>query len=253
MGGQIKILGISASTRQGNSEYLLDVVLEAAKEAYPDLVKTEKYTFVGKKINPCIACYACMNNKGECVLKDNFQELRDKWIDADVVIYSVPVYTLGIPGMLKNFFDRLANSLAFKYWKSDKMPVAQKYLKVIGAVAQGMHIFSGQELAIINIITHALAMGCIPVTGDMWDSYIGVGGWTKLRLSRKAIRENYEQGEPVTQVTIRAAKSLGIRAVETALILRSGLVDKKDILKSSDVYTFIREKLKLLEGGKVEG
>lgn len=48
-----------------------------------------------------------MTVKGE----DGFEELCDRWAAADAVIYSVPVYHLGISGQLKCFIDRLGNSL----------------------------------------------------------------------------------------------------------------------------------------------
>ena len=56
----IKVLGISGSPRKkGNSNYLLEIALEAAKEIAPEMVETELYSISGKTFNPCDACNQC--------------------------------------------------------------------------------------------------------------------------------------------------------------------------------------------------
>ena len=42
-------------------------------------------------------CQGCMRD-GTCLMRDDFAPLQEKWLAADVVIYSVPVYHMGIPG-----------------------------------------------------------------------------------------------------------------------------------------------------------
>lgn len=134
--GSIKVLGIAGSPRHGNSEYLLECALEAANGAAPDLVQSEFYGLVGKKFAGCLSCLKCADMKGECVQKDSFQELRDKWHEADVILYSVPVYHMCIPGQLRCFIDRLGNS-SYCYYNMS----VPKVTKVVGAITQGMHIF----------------------------------------------------------------------------------------------------------------
>jgi multimeric flavodoxin WrbA len=108
---KVRLLGISASPRKlGNSRYLLERSLEAAEQAAPDRVRSELYSLAGKQIAPCISCFRC-RDLGDCAIADDFQDLRDKWAEADAIIYSVPVYHMGIPGQLKCFIDRLGNTL----------------------------------------------------------------------------------------------------------------------------------------------
>lgn len=131
----INVLGISGSPRDGNSRYLLKEALKAAQDVDAKTVMIDEYSFRGKKFSPCIACFRCdgdeKRRKGECVIKDDFQALRDKWVGADVVIYSVPVYHVGIPGQLKCFMDRLGNTVG-KYYNVS----SPRHLKVIGAIAR---------------------------------------------------------------------------------------------------------------------
>ena len=78
----IHILGISGSPRKmGNSRYLLDVMLDSAKEYAPDLVRNEVYSISGKTFLPCDACDQCHDQLGFCrQTDDDFGELRDKWL-----------------------------------------------------------------------------------------------------------------------------------------------------------------------------
>jgi multimeric flavodoxin WrbA len=87
----IKVLGISGSPRKkGNSVYLLERALTAATYVAPEAVQPESYPLAGKKISGCISCFKCME-KQDCIIEDDFQALRDKWIEADALLYSIPV------------------------------------------------------------------------------------------------------------------------------------------------------------------
>ncbi|BEQ16908.1 flavodoxin family protein [Desulfoferula mesophila] len=216
----LRVLGISGSPRNGNSKYLLSMALEAAKEVNDKLVVTELFSFKGKKFEPCNSCFSCAKEKnyGECIIKDDFQELREKWMQADAVIYSVPVYHVSIPGQLKCFIDRLGNS-----GKKIKDVAAPKFMKSVGAIAQGSHLFGGQELAITFLLHHAVLMNCIPVSGDGWQSYLGAAGWTITKRDRTAIENDFGENERDAEITVQAARTLGMRVTEMALILRQGM------------------------------
>ena len=154
---------------------------------------------------------------GNCYIEDDFGALRDKWAVADAIIYSIPVYHLGIPGQLKCFIDRLGNSL-WSYYGG----LVAKSLRVSGAITQGAHLFAGQEMAATALIQHALVMGGIPVSGDPWESYIGAAGWTRCGERKDALRNLADAGEEDAQIAVRAAKSLGRRVAQMALLVRAG-------------------------------
>jgi len=214
---KIKLLGISASPRKtGNSRYLLERALQAAKKAAPGSAESELYSIAGKEIGPCISCFRCAK-LGDCATEDDFQELRDKWVTADALIYSVPVYHLGIPGQLKCFIDRLGNTLYFYYGGQ-----VSKNLKTVGVVAQGSHIFAGQEQVITTPINHAVLLSCVRVAGDPWQSYIGAAGWTRNEMGKDSLRRLHEKGEADAKVAVAAAESLGKRVVQMALVLKAG-------------------------------
>lgn len=212
---EIKVLGISCSPRKGNSLYMLDKAVEA-ETTFP--VSIEKYSFMGKKIGPCISCHKCVKNGGVCIVNDDYEDLRQKWINADVILYSFPVYHVGIPGQLKCFFDRLGNSF-YGYYSVSSI----RHLKVIGALTSGCHFFGGQELAMNQIIQHAVLLNSLPVSGDGWHSYIGAAAWTNNDTERNSLQKLHESGDLDASIGITAAQSVYKRCVDIAAIVKTGV------------------------------
>jgi multimeric flavodoxin WrbA len=229
---KIRVLGIAGSPRRkGNSEFLLEKALKAAKSAAPEHVETESYSMAGKKIAGCISCLKCAELKGECVQKDDFQYLRDRWHEADVVLYSIPVYHMCIPGQLRCFIDRLGNA-SYCYYDM----AVPKVMKVIGAIAQGMHIFSGQENVMMQVINHALVMGCVPVAGDGPECYIGAGGWTSNDFEKDALKTQVAHEQLDATIAVSGTRSLAKRAVELSLMLKSGAEINRERLGKDPMY-----------------
>jgi multimeric flavodoxin WrbA len=236
------ILGINGSPRDGNSLFLLKEALQAAREVDPERIQVVEYSFRGKKFNPCVGCFRCVEEKslGECVIKDDFQHLRDLWLKADVILYSVPVYHVGIPGQVKCFIDRLGNTIN-RYYRL----TSPRFLKVIGAIAQGTHFAAGQELAVTFLLHHAVLKNCLPVSGDGWESYLGACGWTRNDRSKEAIRKLHEAGELDAEIAVKGSRSLGKRAAELALILRAGGKQMEEVLRRDTSYhPFLNKEIK---------
>lgn len=227
---ELKVLGFCASPRKGNSDYILSKTLSEARKL-PYVLKVKNINLKGKKIYPCIACSKCKTNQGECVLKDDFHSIRAMWIEADVIIYSVPVYHLFIPGQFKCFIERLKQSLN-GYYQNRSI----RHLKVVGNIVQGAHPYGGQEITLVQLIQHEVLMNCIPVTGDGWESYLGAAAWTFNDASKNVLKEKFENKDRDTCIAFRAAFSLVKRAVETAAILKAGGRALKNKLKSDPVY-----------------
>lgn len=235
----VSLLGICGSPRpKGNSRYLLEIALAAAAEAGGERLRTELYTIAGKEFKPCTSCFTCGSREGECFLDDDFGELRDRWAAADAIIYAVPVYHLGIPGQLKCFIDRLGNSL-WSYYGG----VVAKSLRIFGIIAQGAHIFAGQEHTITALINHALVMGGIPVTGDPWESYIGAAGWTACGDRKNSLQTLVEAGDRDAQVAVRASTTLGRRVAQMALLIRAGGLAHRAELEADGGYSIFLDRL----------
>jgi multimeric flavodoxin WrbA len=226
----VKLLGI-------NSQFLLEQALEEVTAVAAAYVEVEAYQIGAREIAPCDSCLSCVKRR-ECHVQDDFQELRDKWAEADAIIYSVPVYHMSIPGKLRCFIDRLG--LIWPAWHGGGF---SKSLKVIGSITQGSDIFSGQEHVITGLTNHALVMGCVPFSGDLLESYIGASGWTRGSAAKDALRKLYEQEDFDAQVAVRAARSLGKRVVQLALLIKAGGQQHREMLENDGGYSQFLKRL----------
>ena len=63
---------------------------------------------IKKNIKPCVGCFYCWKGEtGECFQQDDQKEIMDEYKDAEIVIYSFPLYSYAMPSHLKAFVDRL--------------------------------------------------------------------------------------------------------------------------------------------------
>ncbi len=61
-------------------------------------------------IKPCIACdegWGKCKDEGLCILEDDFEALRTKIVEADILVFATPVYWHDISESAKIFLDRL--------------------------------------------------------------------------------------------------------------------------------------------------
>jgi multimeric flavodoxin WrbA len=101
----ISVLAIAGSPRRhGNSEDLLDYVLESFS-GQPGIT-VEKIVLSKIEVNPCRGCNAC-EKEGICVIKDDMKMLEDKITGADVIIFSSPIFCMGLCAQVKALVDRM--------------------------------------------------------------------------------------------------------------------------------------------------
>ncbi|SME94498.1 flavodoxin family protein [Desulfovibrio gilichinskyi] len=99
-------LAINGSPRKnGNTGILLETVLEPLKESGWE---TEIIKVGGKPMHGCMACNKCRENQdNKCVIKtDNFNEIFEKIIRADALIFGSPTYFTDVTAELKAVIDR---------------------------------------------------------------------------------------------------------------------------------------------------
>ena len=103
----MKILGISGSPRKGNTEWMVQRVLEAARNAGAE---TELILLRKTDIRLCRGCLSCEvgadRQPGVCVIKDDMEPLLGKMLAADAFVFGTPVYFYMLSALLKNLMDR---------------------------------------------------------------------------------------------------------------------------------------------------
>ena len=99
-----KVMIISSTPRRGgNSEVLAN---EFAKGAIDAGNEVEVVTLRDFNLNYCVACYSCTET-GKCIIGDGMNEIAERLVKADVIVFATPVYFYSMSGQLKVFIDRL--------------------------------------------------------------------------------------------------------------------------------------------------
>lgn len=62
---------------------------------------------IDRSIGFCRGCFACKRNGGRCILVDDMREILESMVESDLLLFSFPLYSYGMPAMLKNVIDRM--------------------------------------------------------------------------------------------------------------------------------------------------
>jgi multimeric flavodoxin WrbA len=105
---KMKILVLNGSPKgeRSNTLQLTQAFLEGMNALQNHSVDT--VTVSQKDIKPCRGCFCCWEKTpGKCIIPDDMGGILDAYIQADMVIWSFPLYYYSVPGILKNLIDRL--------------------------------------------------------------------------------------------------------------------------------------------------
>jgi len=98
-----KVLIISTSPRKNsNSEALAEAFAEGARKAGHEV---EVVSLRGKTVQFCRGCFVCQETQ-RCVIHDDADELRQKALEADALVFATPIYYYEMSGQLKTLLDR---------------------------------------------------------------------------------------------------------------------------------------------------
>ena len=102
----ILVINSSPRARGGYTDFYLKSFLKGLEKsgAEPETIYLRK-----QKINRCTGCWHCwLSGTGDCIFngQDDFEEIHEKFENADLIVFAFPLYTDGMPGALKDFFDR---------------------------------------------------------------------------------------------------------------------------------------------------
>ncbi|MFP3154722.1 flavodoxin family protein [Lachnospiraceae bacterium ZAX-1] len=109
----MNILGISFGTKNGTNDTVCKAALMGAKETG---AKVEFINTFHLDIKHCTGCCACvksvLSGRGNlCILKDDFNWLLDKMLDADGIIITDPIFEKGATGLFRTITDRFGPRL----------------------------------------------------------------------------------------------------------------------------------------------
>lgn len=132
----MKVVAFNGSPRkEGNTSLLIKAV---AEELQKEEIKTEILQVGGSKIQGCIGCLKCFENKNQrCINdKDVLNDLMAMMIEADGIIIGSPTYFANVSSETKALIDRAGMvSLANGYILRRKAGAAVVAVRRAGATA----------------------------------------------------------------------------------------------------------------------
>ena len=99
-----KVLIVSTSPRRNsNSEALAKAFAQGAAAAGHEV---ELVSLRGKSVAFCRGCFVCQEEL-RCVIRDDADDICQKALRADVLVFATPIYYYEMSGQLKTLLDRL--------------------------------------------------------------------------------------------------------------------------------------------------
>lgn len=120
----VLLINGSPKGKNSNSLKLAYSFIEGLKSEYANNrkeISIEELHVASMNIDACKGCFTCWKKTpGICCIKDDMQTVIDKQLEADIILWSFPLYYFNVPGILKNLIDRqLPMSLPFMSSRED--------------------------------------------------------------------------------------------------------------------------------------
>jgi multimeric flavodoxin WrbA len=142
----MKVLGIMGSPRiKGNTDVLLDQALEGARSQGAEV---EEIIVDKLNIAPCREYYGCIKD-GNCVIRDDMDEVYPKLLSADSVIIASPMFFYGLSAQVKALIDRCQALWARKHiLKQNLSASGRKGAFIAVGATKGKNLFNGSILTV---------------------------------------------------------------------------------------------------------
>ena len=100
-----KIVVITGSPRKGGNSFAMTDAFIHAAEAKGH--KVTRFDAAMMKIGGCHACQTCYKTGKACSFDDDFNTMAPSLLEADAVVFTMPVYWYSIPAQIKVVIDKL--------------------------------------------------------------------------------------------------------------------------------------------------
>ena len=100
-----KIVVITGSPRKkGNSIAMTDAFIQSAEQLGHTVTR---FDAADKRLTGCHACETCFKTGKACSFDDDFNTVAPAILEADAVVFTMPVYWYSIPSQIKAAIDRM--------------------------------------------------------------------------------------------------------------------------------------------------
>ena len=100
-----KIVVITGSPRKnGNSFAMTDAFIQSAQAKGHTVTR---FDAAMQKVGGCRACETCYSTGKACTFDDDFNTIAPAILEADAIVFTMPVYWYSIPAQIKGVIDRI--------------------------------------------------------------------------------------------------------------------------------------------------
>lgn len=100
-----KIVVITGSPRKnGNSFAMTDAFIQAAEDKGHQITR---FDVAMKNVGGCHACETCFKTGKACSFDDDFNTVAPAIVEADAIVFTMPVYWYSIPAQIKGVIDKM--------------------------------------------------------------------------------------------------------------------------------------------------
>jgi multimeric flavodoxin WrbA len=189
----VRVLGIAGSPRRGGNTDLL--LAEFMKGTAGQGAETRTIELRDLKFETCTHCDSCLKT-GQCVVKDDMQDIYPELEQADRIVIASPVQFAGPTAQLKAMIDRCQCLWARKYVLKvpplgDKRVRKGFFISVGGTKLKDMF---EPSLAIVKTWFHILN---IEYAGELL--FKGIDEKSAIKKHPDALKQAYEAGQKLTQ------------------------------------------------------
>ncbi len=134
-----KIVVITGSPRKnGNSFAMTDAFIKAAESKGHTVTRFDAAL---KNVGGCHACETCFKTGKACSFDDDFNTIAPAILEADAIVFTLPVYWYSIPAQIKGVIDKM-----FSFCVAGK-DVAEKECGIIACCEENdISVFDGVKI-----------------------------------------------------------------------------------------------------------
>lgn len=209
----VLLINGSPKGKNSNSLKLAYSFIEGLKSEYANNgkeISIEELHVASMNIDACKGCFTCWKKTpGICCIKDDMQTVIGKQLEADIILWSFPLYYFNVPGILKNLIDRqLPMSLPFMSSRED-------------GYGSGSHDsrynMEGKRHVLISTCGFYSAKGNYDSVLRMFDHFLGKGNYETVFCGQGELFRVKELSAR-TEEYLDAVKVAGAEYAETGMI-----------------------------------
>lgn len=227
----VLLINGSPKGKNSNSLKLAYSFIEGLKSEYANNgkeISIEELHVASMNIDACKGCFTCWKKTpGICCIKDDMQTVIDKQLEADIILWSFPLYYFSVPGILKNLIDRqLPMSLPFMSSRED-------------GYGSGSHDsrynMEGKRHVLISTCGFYSAEGNYDSVLRMFDHLLGKGNYETVFCGQGELFRVKEVSAR-TEEYLDAVKVAGAEYAETGMISAKTDAVLRTLLYPRDVF-----------------